>query len=451
MTRRWRGRSCVASSGSAARVAIDNERLEAVLLAHLRELRESRARIVEAGDATRRRLERDLHDGVQQRLLALTFDLRIARLEAGRIGSVGPGGRAPGRRGAGDHGARDAARPCTWHPPGDPVPRWPRRRRSPGWRRMRTSRWSSPSATSVDTLRPWSRPRTSWWRRASRRRCALAPRTRACGVTPSADLLVVEIEDDTDGPFESLVRLGDRIGAIGGRLLHGASEPGPGRWLARGGAMRVVVADDVMLMREGIVHLLRDAGVEVVGEAADARRSCASRTQQQPDVVVVDIRMPPTHTDEGLVAAGPDRRGAAGHRRRGAVALRRGRLRDGAHRAAPRRRGLPAQGPGVGRFGPGGCDPPGPRRARPWSTPPSSPACSVDSDGTTRWRCSRPASARSWRLVAEGYSNGAIAKRLTVTLRTVESHTYQIFQKLGLEESPDRHRRVLAVLALLRA
>ena len=68
--------------------------------------------------------------------------------------------------------------------------------------------------------------------------------------------------------------------------------------------MRVVVAEDVMLMREGIVHLLRDAGVEVVGEAADGDALLRQAHALRPDVVVVDIRMPPTHTDEGLVAAG---------------------------------------------------------------------------------------------------------------------------------------------------
>jgi signal transduction histidine kinase len=65
--------------GSAARLAVENERLQAEVLAQLEDLRASRARIVETGDAERRRLERDLHDGAQQRLLALSYDLRLAR------------------------------------------------------------------------------------------------------------------------------------------------------------------------------------------------------------------------------------------------------------------------------------------------------------------------------------------------------------------------------------
>ena len=68
--------------GSAARLAVENEALRAEALAQLRELRDSRARIVEAGDAERRRLERNLHDGAQQRLLALSYDLRLARAGA---------------------------------------------------------------------------------------------------------------------------------------------------------------------------------------------------------------------------------------------------------------------------------------------------------------------------------------------------------------------------------
>ena len=67
--------------------------------------------------------------------------------------------------------------------------------------------------------------------------------------------------------------------------------------------MRVVVADDVMLVRSGLARLLADAGVEVVGEAADADDLLRMVALDQPDVAIVDIRMPPTHTDEGLVAA----------------------------------------------------------------------------------------------------------------------------------------------------
>ena len=67
--------------------------------------------------------------------------------------------------------------------------------------------------------------------------------------------------------------------------------------------MRVVIADDVMLVRSGLARLLADAGVEVVGEAADAEALLKLVALERPDVAIVDIRMPPTHTDEGLIAA----------------------------------------------------------------------------------------------------------------------------------------------------
>src|SRR5439155_24235250 len=70
-----------------------------------------------------------------------------------------------------------------------------------------------------------------------------------------------------------------------------------------GDPVRVVVADDVMLMRAGIARLLADAGIEIVGEAADAAQLLRQVAGAQPDVAIVDIRMPPTQTDEGLVAA----------------------------------------------------------------------------------------------------------------------------------------------------
>src|ERR671936_3115014 len=70
-----------------------------------------------------------------------------------------------------------------------------------------------------------------------------------------------------------------------------------------GAAVRVVVAEDVMLTREGIVRVLGDAGVEIVGQAEDAEQLLRHVAIDHPDVAIVDIRMPPTHTDEGLVAA----------------------------------------------------------------------------------------------------------------------------------------------------
>ena len=214
--------------------------------------------------------------------------------------------------------------------------------------------------------------------------------------------------------------------------------------------MRVVVADDVMLTREGIVRLLEEAGVEVVGQAEDARSLLRRVRGTQPDAAIVDIRMPPTHTDEGLVAASmirtelpdvgvlilsqyiepsyalrlleehPERVGYLLKERVFDIAL----LVDALRRLGD---GETVIDPTivsrlVGRR----------RREDPLE------------ELTPRER-------EALELVAEGLSNKAIAARLVVTERTVEAHVKQIFMKLNLNANPDSHRRVLAVLAYLRA
>ncbi len=214
--------------------------------------------------------------------------------------------------------------------------------------------------------------------------------------------------------------------------------------------MRVVVADDVMLTREGIVRLLEEAEVEVVGQAGDAPSLLRLVRGTQPDAAIVDIRMPPTHTDEGLVAASmirtelpdvavlilsqyiepsyamrlleehPERVGYLLKERVFDVAL----LVDALRRLGE---GESVIDPTivarlVGRR----------RREDPLE------------ELTPRER-------EALELVAEGLSNKAIAARLVVTERTVEAHVKQIFMKLNLDANPESHRRVLAVLAYLRA
>jgi DNA-binding NarL/FixJ family response regulator len=206
----------------------------------------------------------------------------------------------------------------------------------------------------------------------------------------------------------------------------------------------------VMLTREGIVRLLVDAGVEVVGQAEDAPSLLRVVRGTQPDAVIVDIRMPPTHTDEGLVAASmirtelpqvavlilsqyiepsyamrlleehPERVGYLLKERVFDVAL----LVDALRRLGD---GESVIDPTivsrlVGRR----------RREDPLE------------ELTPRER-------EALELVAEGLSNKAIAARLVVTERTVEAHVKQIFMKLGLDANPESHRRVLAVLAYLRS
>jgi DNA-binding NarL/FixJ family response regulator len=213
--------------------------------------------------------------------------------------------------------------------------------------------------------------------------------------------------------------------------------------------MRVVVAEDVMLTREGITRLLTDAGVDVVGEAGDAASLLREVRMSQPDAAVVDIRMPPTHTDEGLVAAQQIR---AEHPDIGVLILSQYVEPHYAMRLIeehPERIGYLL-------------------KERVFDVANLIDALRRLTDGETvvdptivarlfaRKRRTDPLDKLTERerevlaLVAEGLSNRAIAARLFVTERTIEAHVKQIFLKLGLNTDPGSHRRVLAVLAYLR-
>jgi len=211
-----------------------------------------------------------------------------------------------------------------------------------------------------------------------------------------------------------------------------------------------VVADDVMLTREGIVRLLRDADIDVVAEAEDAEGLLRYVRSAQPDIAIVDIRMPPTNTDEGLVAARAIR---AEHPEIGVLVLSQYIEPSYAMRL------IEDHPEGVGYL----------LKERVFDIAVVVDALRRILDGETvidptivsrlvgRRRREDPVGQLTERerevlgLIAEGMSNRAIAARLYVTERTVEAHVTQIFQKLGLPESSEQHRRVLAVLAFLRA
>jgi DNA-binding NarL/FixJ family response regulator len=214
--------------------------------------------------------------------------------------------------------------------------------------------------------------------------------------------------------------------------------------------MRVVVAEDVMLTREGITRLLTDSGIEVVGEAGDAAALLSAVRTARPDAAIVDIRMPPTHTDEGLVAAQQIRTEQPGV----SVLILSQYIEP--HYAM---RLLEEHPERVGYL----------LKERVFDVANLIDALRRLADGETvvdptivarlfaRKRRADPLNELTERerevltLIAEGLSNQAIAARIFVTERTVEAHVKQIFQKLGLNADPDSHRRVLAVLTYLRS
>jgi DNA-binding NarL/FixJ family response regulator len=204
-----------------------------------------------------------------------------------------------------------------------------------------------------------------------------------------------------------------------------------------------------MLTREGIARLLRDAEIDVVAQAENADELLRHVQLTRPDAAIIDIRMPPTHTDEGLVAA---QRIRSDYPSVGVLVLSQYVEPSYALRL------LEEHPEKVGYL----------LKERVFDV-----ALLVDAlrrivDGETvvdptivsrlvgRSRRSDPLATLTARerevleLIAEGLSNRAIAARLFVTERTVEAHSKQIFLKLGLQTSPDSHRRVLAVLAYLR-
>ena len=213
--------------------------------------------------------------------------------------------------------------------------------------------------------------------------------------------------------------------------------------------MRVAIAEDVVLLREGIARVLRDGGFEVVAAVGDAGALLEAIDRAPVDVAIIDIRMPPTHTDECLVAAETLRA-----REPSVPVVVLSQAVEPAH--AMRLLGDGRGGVGyllkervasiddlleaIERVGRGGT-----------AIDPAVVAARVARRRERDPRAELTAREREvLALMAEGRSNRAIASTLVIGDKTVETHVASIFSKLGLEEAPDDHRRVLAVLTWLR-
>ena len=214
-------------------------------------------------------------------------------------------------------------------------------------------------------------------------------------------------------------------------------------------ATRVVVADDDVLLREGLASLLERSGFEVVGQAGDSRRLLTLVREQQPDLAIIDVRMPPTHTTEGLEAARAIREElpevgilvlsayvevehamellASGHRSGYLLKSRVTNVEEFTDTLERIARGGSVVDPAL-----------------------------VQELVAARRRDDpleelTPREREVLGLMAEGRSNAGIARRLWVTEGTVEKHVHSILAKLRLPETNDDHRRVLAVIAYLEA
>jgi DNA-binding NarL/FixJ family response regulator len=210
----------------------------------------------------------------------------------------------------------------------------------------------------------------------------------------------------------------------------------------------VVVGEDQPIIREGIVHILQDGGFEVVSTAGDARELVRKVRTYRPDVVVTDIQMPPDHTDDGLRAALEIR---ATQPDVGVLILSQF-LED---RYAFDLVAGGAQGVGYllkEKVGDLRMFTDAVRRV-------ASGGSALDPDVVARLigrpRRNSPLDKLTKRevlsLIAEGRSNVGVAEELVITVAAVERHVTSIFDKLGLRQSPEQHRRVVAVLTYLRA
>ena len=427
---------------------------ERQLAARVDELTRTRAGALDVQAAELRRIERDLHDGAQARLVALSMQLgraeerlegqpevaelvRAAREEAGAaIGELRDLARGIAPPVLADRGLA-AAVEALGAPGADP--------------RHRERVDPAPAAAGRRDGRLFRGGRGADQRRQARRRRrgdgrARRPRRPAGrGGARRGPGRRQRGRYRAHGPAPS--RGGARRHAVG-------LQPGRGRdQRARGAAMRVVIVEDQALLREGIVALLREQGIDVVAQAEDGPGLLRIVNGHKPDLAIVDVRLPPSFTDEGLRAALEARvrqpglgvlvlsqyvepvytaellesgEGGIGYLLKERVGDVRGFV-DAVQRVA--RGGTALDREVVAEL----------VRSR------------AGLPGDAALAALTPREREVLGLMAEGRTNAAIARAMVVTSGAVEKHVSSIFGKLDLPSTDDDHRRVLAVLAFLRA
>lgn len=211
--------------------------------------------------------------------------------------------------------------------------------------------------------------------------------------------------------------------------------------------MRVVIAEDAVLLREGLARLLTDAGFEVVGQVSDAIGLVDAVRRERPDVCVVDVRMPPTHTDEGLRAAIEIRERwpevavlvlSQYVEERYATELLSGQTRGVGYLLKDRVADVGDFVEALRRVAEGGT-----------ALDPEVVAQLLARDRRHPHDELTPRESEVLALMAQGLSNAGIARHLVITDGAVEKHVSSIFAKLRLQPAEEDHRRVLAVLSFL--
>ncbi len=443
----WLARGVAAVQVAMARLLLEPGERER-LIGRVDTLEETRAGMVAAADAERRRIERDLHDGAQQRLVALAMTLGRAKATEDPALARTLVGEAHGEAKEALVELRNLARGIH--------PAVLTDRGLDAAVSALAARCPIPVAVDVDLphrAAPASEAIAYFVVAEALTNVAKhAQATRAwLTVEFLGDRLVVEVLDNgRGGALATGVGIGglrDRVRAVDGDL-HLSSPPGGGTDPASGAAMRAVIAEDAVLLREGLARLLTEGGFDVVDCVADGESLLRSVERNQPDVCVVDIRMPPTFTDEGVRAALVIRKQwpdvsllmlSQYVEERYAVDLLAGDSSGIGYLLKDRVADVGDFLEALRRVADGGAA----------LDPEVVTQLLVRSGQKDPLEPLSPREREVLGLMAEGRTNSSIAESLVVTEGAVEKHVTNIFLKLGLPPADQAHRRVLAVLRYL--